>query len=92
MRSKQRTEIKFETHEITIVRLPENRSAIRFCNDCQKNVRHLPIVRAAFLLGISETAAFRLVENKQIHSTETETGALLICQKSCQNRLPQADG
>ena len=74
--------ITFEKHEITIVHLPESRPAIRFCSNCRANVRHLPIARAAFVLKISETAAFRLVETKKIHSTETETGALLICQKS----------
>lgn len=82
MKTKQRTHITLETLELTIVRVSKGFLTIRFCGFCRENVRHLPIAFAALLLEISEIAAFRLAENKQIHSTETETGALLICQKS----------
>lgn len=82
MKTKRRTEITMETHEVTIIRLRENQSPTRFCRACRASVRHLPIARAALFLGISETAAFRLVENNQVHSAESDAGALLICQNS----------
>lgn len=87
MRKKQRTEIRFETHEVTIIRFRQTQSATRFCAACRASVRHLPISRAAAILRISETEVFRLVESKQIHSTETETGELLVCQNSLEKQF-----
>ena len=82
MKTKNRTEISFETHEVTIIRFNLNQTVVRFCAACGANVRYLPVSRAAGVLRISERQVYRLIENGQIHSTETETGALLVCRNS----------
>jgi len=82
MKNKRRTKITIETHEITIIRFNQNQSAIRFCPQCEAVSRFLPVARVAELLQISEMSVFGLLESREVHSTETETGALLICRSS----------
>ena len=52
----RRTEIKIETHELTVVRtgVPQNLTA--FCEMCGAPVTHFSVYRAAATLGLSETA------------------------------------
>jgi hypothetical protein len=82
MKAKQQTEITIETHEITIIRVSSRQTATVFCFNCGKNLKHFSIARASAVSKISEAAIFRLVENGQIHSTETAAGALLVCSNS----------
>jgi len=77
-----KTEIKFETHELTIIRLRQSQMVTIFCPFCRREVLHLTVARAAAALRMSETAVFRLVESGTIHSSETVSGALLICGNS----------
>ena len=82
MKAKQQTEITIETHEITIIRVNARQTTTVFCDVCRTRLGHFSVARAAAVLKISETAVFRLVENRQIHSTETAAGALLVCSNS----------
>jgi hypothetical protein len=83
MKAKRRpTEITIETHEITIIRVSTRQTTTAFCRDCQANVEHFSVARAAAVLKISETSLFRLVEDGKIHSTETAAGRLLVCGNS----------
>ena len=82
MKAKKRLEIVWETHEITTISFNQNRRVTLFCQSCQSNTPHLSVVEAAAAANISETAVFRLAEAGRIHSTETESGALMICGDS----------
>jgi hypothetical protein len=77
-----KTEIKYESHELTIIRIHRSQTAIAFCALCEQKVLHLSIARAAAALQVSETAVFRLVESGTLHSCETSAGALLVCGNS----------
>jgi hypothetical protein len=82
MKAKQQTEITIETHEVTIIRFGTRQTTNVFCTACGTNLKHFSVARAAAVLKISEAAVFRLVEDGQIHSTETAAGALLVCSNS----------
>ncbi|HEY0461439.1 MAG TPA: hypothetical protein VGC97_20050 [Pyrinomonadaceae bacterium] len=82
MKAKRETEITIETHEITIIRLHTYQSTTVFCRRCRARLKHFSVARAAAVLKISETAIFRLVEDGQVHSTETAAGRLLVCGNS----------
>lgn len=77
-----KTEIKYESHELIVIRIHRSQTATVFCALCAENVLHLSVARAAAALGVSETAIFRLVENGAVHSSETAAGALLVCGNS----------
>jgi len=77
-----KTEIRFETHELTVIRVRRSQTLTAFCALCEKKVRHLSVARASAVLAVSETAVFRLVESRTVHSTETASGTLFICWNS----------
>lgn len=82
MNNRRLTKITMETHEVTIVRIKQSQLTRQFCRVCRTDEWHLPVARAAAVLRISETAVFRLIENKRFHSTETDAGELLVCRNS----------
>jgi hypothetical protein len=77
-----KTEIKFETHELTVIRVHRSQSVTVFCEQCEVNVRHLSVARASAVLAVSETRVFRLVESGAVHWLETPAGSLLVCGNS----------
>lgn len=77
-----KTEMKLETHELTIIRIQRSQAVSAFCQKCEREVLHLNIARSAAVLKISETEAFRLVESGEVHSLETTVGRLLVCSNS----------
>src|SRR5438128_7477565 len=79
---KHRTEITIETHETTIIRVSTRQTANAFCEICRTTHKHFSVRRAAAILRLSETAIFRLVEDRQVHSTENAAGALFVCINS----------
>jgi hypothetical protein len=83
MKRMRRTKIRFEKHELTLIRL--SRNARLFCLICQIETSHLTVAHAAKLFGISEKTVFTLAANEQIHSIETSDGKLLICADSIGN-------
>jgi hypothetical protein len=80
MKNKRHTEIKLETHEVTIIRTRQRRTA--FCEFCQANVWMLPPDTAAVLVQSTARSIFRRVEAGELHFIETREGALLVCCKS----------
>lgn len=82
MKTKRRTEIMMETHEITIISFGQRQAATPFCQACQAHVLHLTIAQATSVLPLSEAEINRLVENKQIHLTENADSKLLLCGNS----------
>ena len=78
MKIHRRTEVRRETHELTVIR-SRGSHANHFCEICQKEVMHLRVAQAAVSLSLPETAVFRLTESGQIHSAETPSGMLLLC-------------
>ncbi len=83
MKRLRRTKIRFEKHELTLIRL--SRIAGSFCLTCQKDTSHLTVAHAAKLFGMSEKTVFTLAENERFHSNETADGKLLICADSIRN-------
>lgn len=77
-----KTVIKFEKHELTIIRVRRSQTVTVFCAVCREKVLHLSVTRASAALGVSETAVFRLVESGTVHSMETASGALFVCGNS----------
>ncbi len=80
MKTTRRTKIRFEKHELKLIRLSRNTSF--FCSQCRTETAHLTIVQTAIALAVSEKDVFRLAERGQIHSIETAHGQLLICADS----------
>jgi len=83
MKTMHRTRIRFEKHELTMVRL--SRNARFFCSNCQTETAHLTIAQTAIAFAISEKDVLRLADSRQIHSIETMEGKFLICVGSFPN-------
>jgi len=80
MKARRRTEIKLETHEVTVIRLKDRRTA--FCEFCRSQVWMLPPDAAALLSRTTSRSIFRRVEAGELHFMETLEGALLVCGNS----------
>ncbi len=80
MKATQRTTIRFEKHELKIIRMSQSERLL--CELCETETAHLPVAQIAVLLAMTEKAVFRLAECELIHSTETNCGKLLICMDS----------
>ncbi len=83
MKRMRRTKIRFEKHELTLIRLSRNASL--FCLTCQTKTSHLTIAHTAKVFGMSEKTVFTLAATERIHSIETADGRLLICAASAAN-------
>jgi hypothetical protein len=81
MKEKKRLEIKFETHELTIVRFGRNR-AVAYCALCRVHTPHLSVAESVSVLALTEKEIFRLAESGRIHSRETADGWLRLCADS----------
>ena len=78
MKTKRRTEITLETHEVTVIRV--RRGTKIYCETCRRVVPHLGLESARGLfseIDFSVPAAAGL-----IHQTVTEDGARLLCSNS----------
>ena len=72
-----------ETRQRTVIHINRPRGSEEgLCTQCRTQVAHFNINSAASILGISETAAFRLADAGQLHSLETSSGSLFICRNS----------
>jgi hypothetical protein len=90
MKTKKRSEVVWEKHETTTISFNRNRRAKTFCPACGSDELHLTVAEVAALFSTTARKIFRLIEAGEIHYLETESGALLICGNSCQNRRKQA--
>ena len=86
-RRTEKTVITVETFQRTIVR-SRREAKIAWCDRCAAEAVMLTPDAAAALLQITTREIFRLTEAGEIHYSETESGALLVCRKSCAARLP----
>ena len=80
MKRKPRTEITFETHEVTIIRFRKSKKI--FCETCREVVPHLWLEGVAMSLPLSEPEVHRLTSAGLIHSTPFADGRRLLCSKS----------
>ena len=85
-RRTEKTVITIETFQRTTMH--SRKAKIAWCDRCQAETVMLAPDEAAALLQITTREIFRLTEAGEIHYSETETGALLVCRKSCAARLP----
>ena len=83
MKNRKHTEISLETHEITIIRMKNRRTA--FCEFCQTEVWMLPPEAAALISQSTSRTIFRRVEAGELHFIETSEGALLVCSNSLES-------
>jgi hypothetical protein len=80
---KRRTEIIVETERLILIRRRRReKSCVLWCAPCGAESVMLPVEEAARMLGASTMSVFRLAEAGQLHWTETQEGALLICRTS----------
>ena len=86
-RRTEKTVITVETFQRTIVR-SRRETRIAWCDRCMAETMMLAPDEAAALLQITTREIFRLTEAGDVHYSETESGASLVCRKSCAARLP----
>ena len=82
MRRRKRKETRIETHQILIIRKPEN--LVRaWCAGCltQQSIMVTPD-EAAPIAGVNPRTIYRWVEDGTVHFTETREGSLLVCLDS----------
>jgi len=77
---RKRTEITIETDRTFFVSSP--RIVFGWCAACDAQVEMVSLDEAAILRGVNSRTVFRWVEEKQVHSSETANGLLLICLNS----------
>lgn len=78
--------ITSESREIFIVRRNGDKTIRGFCPECQKEVEILTIDEVTRNTGKRTHELFPLIENNLIHSIEVQSGHLLICLNSLQER------
>ena len=85
-RRTEKTVITVETFQRTIFR-SRREAKIAWCDRCAAEAVMLTPDEAAAHLQITAREIFRRTEAGEIHYSETETGALLVCRNSCRNHL-----
>jgi hypothetical protein len=81
MKTKRRTAIRIETHELTIIRFRQNEPV--FCNSCRMKTAHLSIGQAVSGFSLEEPEIYRLIGEEKLHSLVDEaTGELFLCGNS----------
>lgn len=74
--------ITTEIHEIFIVRRSEQQTIRGFCETCSAENEMLTLDEAVSLTGKSTLELIRRIEAGAIHTIETASGHLLVCQNS----------
>ena len=85
-RRTEKTVITVETFQRTTVH-SRREARIAWCDRCAAKTAMLTPDEAAAHLQITAREIFRLTEAGDVHYSETESGALLVCRKSCAARL-----
>lgn len=80
----RRTEIKIETHSITIIRAGDKQFSA-FCERCQTTVAVFAIEQLAVIFRLSLAEVCRRVERDELHLIETGRGIALVCGSSLNN-------
>jgi hypothetical protein len=74
--------ITTESHEILIVRYNGSQTFRGFCFGCQREVEMLTLDAITSSTGRQTRELLQLIEKKVVHSIESKTGHLLVCQDS----------
>ena len=83
MKATRRIKIRFEKHELKVIRFGRSRKL--FCEICQQETQFLTVLEMSAVMGISELNVFRLAVDSQFHLLETADGKLMICADSAAN-------
>lgn len=78
---KKRTLITVETDRVVLIN-GSPLSQLVWCAACAAQVRMVTVDQAAALARTSSRMIYRMVENDQLHFTETPEGRLFICLNS----------
>jgi len=81
VRIKRKTEVVVQTHQLTTVHLTRL-SVQAWCEPCRAEVVMLTPEEAAALTQGTAREIYRRVENGELHSIETDAGALRVCANS----------
>lgn len=76
-----------ERRETRRVRFEKQRNF--FCPSCGKETIWLNGAIAALLSGLSEREIFRLTEKGEIHFAKSDSGLMLICERSLSTFSPE---
>ena len=86
LRIKRTIEITVEREEVFRIRKPINQTAVWrtavWCAECGAHVPMLGIEEAMAVLGISLQELVRRAVSRDVHSTESPDGELLVCINS----------
>ena len=85
MRRTRTTELIVETEEIVVVSArvaTDARAARGWCAACGTEVLLFTPEAAAAAAGLTPRAVYRLIEARQLHFNETDTGQLFVCLAS----------
>ncbi|HXI88611.1 MAG TPA: hypothetical protein VNO24_01235 [Blastocatellia bacterium] len=78
MKRKRRTTTTIEQREVVVIR--RSRKVKKFlCHECSEPVALITLDEAVKISGLNSRAVYRLIEEDQIHFTETQDGLGLIC-------------
>jgi len=78
MKKRRRTRTTVEVREVVVIRGSRKRNRI-FCAECSGAAALLTVEEAVKISAISSRAIFRLIEEGEVHFTETVDGLTLIC-------------
>ncbi len=78
MKKRRRTRTTVEVREVVVIRGSRKRNR-NFCAECSGAAALLTVEEAVKISAISSRAIFRLIEEGEVHFTETVDGLTLIC-------------
>ena len=79
--------ITTESHETYTLHINSKNGAVGHCAKCNAQVEILSLEQAVSMTEIHTRDIVRLVDTKQIHAIETNTGHYLICSASAHEYL-----
>jgi len=79
--------ITTESHEIFTLHVNSDRGAAGFCQTCNADVEMLSLEQAVTLTRIHTRDLVRLMDSREIHAIETDTGHYLVCAESAKSYL-----
>jgi hypothetical protein len=82
----KRTEITIETARVTVISKPNRMFGL--CIECRQEVDWVTIDEAARLTTSSSRDVFRMIEEREVHATETEDRILMVCAVSLMRSRP----
>ena len=78
MKRTRRTKTTLRTREVVVIRNAGKGGRV-LCGECSEPVALITLDEAVEISGLNSRAVYRLIEEDQIHFTETQDGLGLIC-------------